>query len=1307
MKKISVKKVLICLSIIFFLVWGLFIYAVDVIKIDPLKFISSMRIQQINLYYRLNNKDNGLDVNDIVRAWLKNQWGNDMGVLYIRQVDATNSFVDETNNSIAHPDEASIIWGHENTNLWYESTMILWWSRNTAEWTWVTLMWWDNNTALVDNAVILWSSDATVWAPNWVVIASNGWTVNWKNSTLLWWKGTITENAEYSFWIGMWDKQIEQKWVFVAWGVNVLKPNIVALNIWQWLIVNWMKQNGNSKVQLSVNGAIAVGQSKNCNEDMAWSIYYVPAVTKGSQPKPAYCLCSCVASWSNYTSMALSNQPYCDGICNWWDWTPPDCWTRWLKNWHRVFENLEKDWRVASNYCRDNTMPISYTRYKKDKDWKKVDIRSCTNGLDERCIENPNLEWCACDPSFMSTGEYLEWTCKWIWIDDRVECGAYRKVASPNNAVCWENANKYVLSASWFLSAWASGFCHWWDPSHPENRSENAVPIAIKVLSEKDVKDWVAWSYVTSSNIKDYGSILRELNNNFILTWGRTYWQCATTNLDNESFTWAEVVSVQDCFAERMPCNYCGKSGFPYCFDVDFDEKCDEWVGASCVPWEDNHGQFHPLYALWDSTYYDDSIFAITNLTTGDIKNDWINDVKFYEYSNNPWHWYVRFTFNKNNDKSVRTWTVHFETADKAFCSSWDVYIVQCGSWQILDASHHSCINNQWIIEYDCNFWNWTMANQVFVVWDDNGTLTGNKCSRENFDFLGWSESSSATSATYVDKAKFTFSEAKKIVLYAVWKQKVVTVTFHANWWDWWEWGILSQTLNAGTPIHLSTNGFEKEWYTFNGWNTKPDGSWTPYTNGQSITITSDLDLYAMWKENEIVKHTVTFDANWWTLLTSDSVSVSDNTVLDLSIYMSSKPWYDFIWWNTSSTATTAMSNPTITKDIKLYAIYEKEKEQEPDCKYTEWVTYGIDSITVSSCNESKVIDIKDVGAYSKWYRGEKYSWADEPELLYGTLEYDESTVKEPWSNIIGLCREWYHVPSDDEWRNLVSIWNDISETKRNSYDGTTFREKFLNALYLSSEGTEWYDVWGWNQYQAWVSRKNPRLWGYYWTNHENWGDYLYDWVWIFDTDNIDPYDGADYRNKFYVRCFKDDEYTNYSTDYCHTKWVHHVWDEIIVSNGSTCMRVADKNVWATHLGGVWNYYMWWAPDESRVYPNWPIGSEVDCDDGLYLNCHWWWGWSHSPCEDIWKVPDKQDWLRIYEIWSESNSSKTFWDDLELPYVWYYYENERIDNGIWYYWTDESWNWAEAWWMVMNWSAVQFQKNLQGHFYWLQLRCFK
>ncbi len=815
-------------------------------------------------------------------------------------------------------------------------------------------------------------------------------------------------------------------------------------------------------------------------------------------------------------------------------------------------------------------MPISYTRYKKDKDWKKVDIRSCTNGLDERCIENPNLEWCACDPSFMSTGEYLEWTCKWIWIDDRVECGAYRKVASPNNAVCWENANKYVLSASWFLSAWASGFCHWWDPSHPENRSENAVPIAIKVLSGDDIKKWVSWSYVTSSSIKDYGSILRELNNNFILTWGRTYWQCATTNLDNESFTWAEVVSVQDCFAERMPCNYCGKSGFPYCFDVDFDEKCDEGVGASCVPWEDNHGQFHPLYALWDSTYYDDSIFAITNLTTGYIKNDWIEDVKFYEYSNNPWHWYVRFTFNKNNDKSVRTWTVHFETTDKAFCSSWDVYIVQCGNWQILDASHHSCINNQWIIEYDCNFWNWTMANQVFVVWKE-GTLTGNNCSRENFDFLGWSESSNATSATYGDKAKFTFSEAKKIVLYAVWKQKVVTVKFNANWWEWTMW---SQTFKAGTPGHLAINGFTKQWYTFSGWNTELNWKWVWYSNGQSITITSGLDLYAMWNE---IKHTVTFDANWWTLLTSNSVSVSDNTVLDLSIYMSSKPWYDFIWWNTSSTATTAMSNPTITWDRTLYAIY---KEQETNCEYTEWVTIGIDSITVSSCNETIVIDIKDVGANSRWWKGEKYSWANEPNwymLPDETWTYNESTIHKPWENLIGLCRSWYHVPSELDWEKLVNIWNAISETKRNSYAEawSTDRETFLQMLWLLSEGTRWYEVWGWDKYEEWLDKdlNNGQTWGFYWTNRTNW-EYLHDWVWMFDTRNLDLIDWADYRNEFYVRCFKGDVCSPKSCSDYSLYWSPFESDcyDIVSKNDWCWWELTCYKVWCSAIMNSTNY---------------------------------------------------------------------------------------------------------------------------------------
>ena len=741
MEKISIKKVLICLSIIFFLVWGLLIYAVDPIKINPLRFISTMRIQQIHLYYRLTKSDNGLEKDDIVKAWLKNEWGNDMWVLYIRPVDVTDSFVDETNNSIAHPDEASIIWGQENTNLWYESTMILWWSRNTADWQWVTLMWGDNDTALVDNAVVLWSNNATVWAPNWVIIASEGWTVNWKNSTLLGWWGTITANAENSFWVVM-SNQLEQKWVFAVWRVNVLKPNIVALNFWKWLIVKWTKPNSNSKVQLTVNGALAVGYWK-CSDNMVWAVYYVPAETKDE--KPAYCLCSCVLSWYNkrgdkiIAPMALSNQPYCDGICNWWWWSEPECWTRWLKDSHLVYENWETDWRVASNYCRDNTMPISYTGSD-----KKGNIRTCSATLDESCIENPNLPWCTCDPSFLSTGETLEWTCKGIWLYDRVKCGAYRKAAAPDNAVCWENANKYVLNANWFLNPWADGFCHWWDTAHPENRSENAVPIAIKVLSKEDIENWVTWTYVTY-DIKDYETVLNELNYYFIKKWWRTFWKCATTNADNETITWAEVVSDQECYAERMPCNYCGASGFPYCFDVDFGSWCEEGAWSSCIPWSDNNWPYQPLYDSWDSTWHVDSLFAITGLTEFSYTDSRIKGVTFKEVSTEPWHWYASYKFDANTTNSIRTWVVHFKTKDKSFCPEWDTYLIQCWSWYVLEDWWHECI------KIDCKWEtpkNAVPANDIKVdnistkkflaTWDDLNKACAYKCKEGYTYLLSW-----------------------------------------------------------------------------------------------------------------------------------------------------------------------------------------------------------------------------------------------------------------------------------------------------------------------------------------------------------------------------------------------------------------------------------------------------------------------------------------------------------------------------------------------------------------------------------------
>jgi hypothetical protein len=77
------------------------------------------------------------------------------------------------------------------------------------------------------------------------------------------------------------------------------------------------------------------------------------------------------------------------------------------------------------------------------------------------------------------------------------------------------------------------------------------------------------------------------------------------------------------------------------------------------------------------------------------------------------------------------------------------------------------------------------------------------------------------------------------------------------------------------------------------------------------------------------------------------------------------------------------------------------------------------------------------------------------------------------------------------------------------------------NAIGMCSE--PWYQAW--RRSQRWWNKDNQWNWWYYWTADSN-GDFLYDGVWIFELNAshsvADTYDGADYRNEFYVRCFKD-----------------------------------------------------------------------------------------------------------------------------------------------------------------------------------------
>ena len=55
-------------------------------------------------------------------------------------------------------------------------------------------------------------------------------------------------------------------------------------------------------------------------------------------------------------------------------------------------------------------------------------------------------------------------------------------------------------------------------------------------------------------------------------------------------------------------------------------------------------------------------------------------------------------------------------------------------------------------------------------------------------------------------------------------------------------------TYRAGDTVKLKNNGFKYQGKKFKGWNTLPDGTGASYSERQSVTLSGDLVLYAIWE---------------------------------------------------------------------------------------------------------------------------------------------------------------------------------------------------------------------------------------------------------------------------------------------------------------------------------------------------------------------------------------------------------------------------------------------------------------------------
>lgn len=145
-------------------------------------------------------------------------------------------------------------------------------------------------------------------------------------------------------------------------------------------------------------------------------------------------------------------------------------------------------------------------------------------------------------------------------------------------------------------------------------------------------------------------------------------------------------------------------------------------------------------------------------------------------------------------------------------------------------------------IKYNANGGRGAPSNQT--KWKDQAlTLSTTKPTRTGYSFLGWSTSSTATTATYSAGGSYTTNAAA--TLYAVWKANTYTIKYNANGGSGAPSG---QTKTYGKTLTLSTAKPTRTNYNFKGWGVSSSATTVAYAAGSNYTANAAITLYAVWE---------------------------------------------------------------------------------------------------------------------------------------------------------------------------------------------------------------------------------------------------------------------------------------------------------------------------------------------------------------------------------------------------------------------------------------------------------------------------
>ena len=264
-----------------------------------------------------------------------------------------------------------------------------------------------------------------------------------------------------------------------------------------------------------------------------------------------------------------------------------------------------------------------------------------------------------------------------------------------------------------------------------------------------------------------------------------------------------------------------------------------------------------------------------------------------------------------------------------------------------------------------------TTSQQTFAYDVVGQKFTDKGWSKTGYTLLGWSTDKNATNASYSVtngvSNDWINKNSPKVDLYGVWKANIYTVKYDGNGNTGGSTANSSHTYD--TAKALTANGYTRTGYSFNGWNTKADGSGTAYADKASVknlssTNGATVTLYVQWTAN---KYTVTYNANGGTgTMANQELTYDKSATLNANTFK--RTGYRFNGWNTKADGTgTSYADKASVKNLTANSggtviLYAKWYSAAPELEAKDATYYEGQDITKAMLlkNVTKASDVED-----------------------------------------------------------------------------------------------------------------------------------------------------------------------------------------------------------------------------------------------------------------------------------------------------------------------------------------------------------